>query len=94
MSDVHRHILEKSRARNGEDPVVPFLLGARHCPIEVSVEDVERLDTHRLQILLVAQKQWAADGKDFSVTHISQEFRAGLEHLGLAPNQFDKDLQA
>ncbi len=92
MSDMHRHVMERSRARNGEDPIVPFLLGARQSPVEISVEAVERLDTHRLQILLVAQKQWETDGKGFAIKGVSQQFREGLELLGVEPHQFDKDV--
>ena len=93
MSDMHRHVMERSRARNGEDPLVPFLLGAQHSAVEISVEAVERLDTHRLQILLVAQKQWDTDGKNFAINGISEKFRKGLELLGVEPNQFDKDVE-
>lgn len=92
MSDIQRHVMEKSRARNGEDPLVPFLLGARQNPVEISVEAVDRLDTHRLQILLVAQKQWAEDDATFAVHGISDTFRGGLELLGLSSDQFDKDV--
>ncbi|EPX85367.1 hypothetical protein [Salipiger mucosus] len=91
MPDVHFHALDPVRNRNGEDPLVPFLLGARHAPVSISVRDVLRVDAHRLQILLVAQAQWAAEGVAFRVTDTSVSFQAGLERLGLAPDHFDKD---
>lgn len=91
MTDVHYHVLEPARNRNGEDALVPFLLGARHAPVTISVRDVARLDSHRLQILLVARRQWAGETIPFLVTDATETFRAGLERLGLAPDHFDKD---
>ncbi|WP_235953330.1 hypothetical protein [Salipiger sp. PrR002] len=89
MTELHSHVLDPARNRNGEDPLVPFLLGARHAPVSISVRDVLRLDAHRLQILLVAQKQWAAETLPFSLTEITESFRSGLERLGLSPGHFD-----
>ncbi|EAU43953.1 MULTISPECIES: STAS domain-containing protein [Salipiger] len=91
MSDPHFHVLEPARNRNGEDALVPFLLGARHAPVTISASDVARVDAHRLQILLVAQKQWAREKLPFRLTEANDSFRAGLERLGLAPDHFDKD---
>ncbi|MCR8549806.1 hypothetical protein M4578_18400 [Salipiger sp. P9] len=91
MTDVHYHVLEPARNRNGEDALVPFLLGARHGPVTISARDVARLDSHRLQILLVAEKQWASEGLPFLLTDTNGTFRAGLERLGLASDHFDKD---
>ncbi|WP_315901554.1 STAS domain-containing protein [Salipiger bermudensis] len=70
---------------------MPFLLGARHAPVTISARDVARLDAHRLQILLVARKQWQREQLPFRVTEVNDSFRAGLERLGLAPDHFDKD---
>lgn len=89
MTELHSHVLDPGRNRNGEDPLVPFLLGARHMPVSISVRDVLRLDAHRLQILLVAQKQWQAEQLPFTVTEITESFRAGLKRLGLPAGQFD-----
>lgn len=91
MTELHSHVLDPARNRNGEDPLVPFLLGARHAPVSISVRDVLRLDAHRLQILLVARKQWHREQIPFRVTEANDSFRAGLERLGLAPDHFDKD---
>lgn len=91
MTDVHYHLLEPARNRNGEDALVPFLLGARHMPVTISARDVARLDAHRLQILLVAERQWASEALPFQLTDATDTFRAGLERLGLAPDHFDKD---
>ena len=74
MTDLQLHVLEPARNRNGEDALVPFLLGAR-----------------RLQLLLVAQKQWALEQVPFQLVETSATFRAGLERLGVAPDHFDKD---
>lgn len=57
----------------------------------VSARNVARLDSHRLQLLLVAQKQWAIDGIRFEVTEVAPSFREGLERLGLSPDHFDKE---
>lgn len=89
MTELHSHVLDPGRNRNGEDPLVPFLLGARHMPVSISVRDVLRLDAHRLQILLVAQKQWQAEALPLTLTEITETFRAGLERLGLPATQFD-----
>lgn len=89
MTELHSHVLDPGRNRNGEDPLVPFLLGARHMPVSISVRDVLRLDAHRLQILLVAQKQWQEEGLAFRLTDISESFRGGLDRLGLPPTHFD-----
>lgn len=91
MSDIHFHALGPARARSGEDPLVPFLLGALKAPVTVSARDVARLDSHRLQLLLVAQRQWAADGALFKVTDMSPTFRDGLERLGIAADHFDEE---
>ncbi len=92
MADIHFHALGPSRARSGEDPLIPFLLGARKAPVTISARDVHRLDSHRLQLLLVAQKQWVTDGAPFSVTDMSPAFRDGLERLGLAQTHFDPEM--
>lgn len=92
MSDINFHALGPARARSGEDPLVAFLLNARRMPVTVSARNVARLDSHRLQLLLVAQKQWAIDGIGFEVTEMAPSFREGLERLGLSPDHFDKEL--
>lgn len=92
MPDINFHALGPTRARNGEDPLVSFLLNARQLPITVSARDVARLDSHRLQLLLVAQKQWAIDNVQFAVTDMSPRFREGLERLGLASDHFDREM--
>jgi anti-anti-sigma regulatory factor len=91
MPDIHFHALGATRARSGEDPLVPFLLSARQGPVTVSARDVHRLDSHRLQLLLVAERQWQIDGKDFKLTDMSPSFRDGLERLGIASDHFDKE---
>ena len=91
MSEIHFHALAPARARSGEDPLVPFLLGARHGPVTVSAREVNRLDSHRLQLLLVARKQWLTDGIRFRVTDMSPAFRDGLERLGVAATHFDEE---
>lgn len=68
-----------------------FLLNARRSPVTVSARDVSRLDSHRLQLLLVAQKQWAIDAAPFKVTDMSPTFREGLNRLGLSPDHFDEE---
>ncbi|MBE9638273.1 hypothetical protein [Salipiger mangrovisoli] len=89
MTELHSHVLDPGRNRNGEDPLVPFLLGARHMPVAISVRDVLRLDAHRLQILLVAQRQWRAEQLPFTLCDITESFRTGLQQLGLPPDHFD-----
>ncbi len=91
MSDIHFHALGATRARSGEDPLIPFLLGARSAPVTISAREVQRLDSHRLQILMVAQNQWARDGAPFRVTDLSPGFRSGLERLGMAGEFFDEE---
>ncbi len=91
MSDIHFHALGTARARSGEDPLVPFLLCARKNPVTVSARDVRRLDSHRLQLLLVAERQWLTDGANFKVTDMSPSFREGLQRLGLDSDYFDKE---
>ncbi|WP_136440746.1 STAS domain-containing protein [Pacificoceanicola onchidii] len=92
MQDISFHALGAARARSGEDPLIPFLLGARNGPVTISARDVQRIDAHRLQLLLVAEKQWMADGAPFQVTDLTPIFREGLERLGLAPDHFDKEM--
>lgn len=91
MSDINFHALGAARARSGEDPLVAFLLNARRMPVIVSARDVARLDSHRLQLLLVAEKQWVVDDIPFDVTDLSPSFRDGLIRLGLTPDHFDKE---
>ena len=92
MSDIHFHAMGPARARSGEDPLVPFLLGALKDPVTISARDVNRIDSHRLQILLVAERRWASDGVDFAVTDMSPSFREGLQRLGLDADYFDKEM--
>lgn len=92
--DLNFHALGSSRNRNGQDPLVPFLTGARGSAVTISARNVTRLDSHRLQILLSAEKQWLADGTPFRVTDMAQSFCLGLERLGLAPDHFDKEASA
>lgn len=92
MPDINFHALGPTRARSGEDPLVSFLLNTRKSPVTVSARDVGRLDSHRLQLLLVAQKQWLADGVPFELTDMSPGFREGLERLGLESDHFDKEM--
>lgn len=91
MQDINFHALGAVRARSGEDPLIPFLLNARNTPVTISARDVQRIDAHRLQLLLVAEKQWMADGISFQVTDSTPIFREGLERLGLKPDHFDKE---
>lgn len=91
MTDVNFLALGAGRARSGEDPLVPFLLNARNAAVTISARDVTRLDSHRLQMLLVAQRQWQRDGQDFAMTDMTPTFRQGLERLGLAQDHFDKE---
>ena len=91
MADIHFHALAPARARSGEDPLVPFLLSARGAPVTVSARDVRRLDSLRLQTMLVAQKQWMIDGQPFTVTDMGPAFRDGLERLGIPADQFEKE---
>lgn len=88
MPDIQFHAMGANCARSGEDPLIPFLLNARGKQVTVSARDVGRLDSYRLQVLLVAQRQWAAEGIEFSVTDTSPAFAASLERLGLSQNFF------
>lgn len=92
MPDVNFHALGSARARSGEDPLVSFLLNARTAPVTISARDVPRIDSHRLQLLLVAQKQWLQDAVPFEVIDMSPGFREGLERLGLPQEHFDKEM--
>ena len=92
MQDINYHALGPARARSGEDPLIPFLLCARNAPVKISARQVQRIDAHRLQLLLVAEKQWMTDGAPFEVTDMTPIFREGLERLGLSPDHFDKEM--
>lgn len=91
MPDVNFHALGAARTRSGEDPLVAFLLNARNSPVTISARDVPRLDAHRLQLLLVAQKQWAEDAVGFELIDMAPGFREGLARLGLPRHHFDKE---
>lgn len=92
MQDIHFHALGPARARSGEDPLVPFLLSARSAPVTISAREVHRIDAHRLQLLLVAQRQWITDAAAFQITDMSPSFREGLERLGLGSDHFDMEM--
>ncbi len=91
MAEIHFHALAPARARSGEDPLVPFLLGARGAPVTVSARDVARVDASRLQLLLAAERQWAVDNAQFRVTDMAPSFRDGIERLGLDPDYFETE---
>ncbi|MDU8912379.1 STAS domain-containing protein [Aestuariicoccus sp. MJ-SS9] len=90
-SQPRTYALAPARARSGEDPLLAFLNAARGSDVHLSVREVTRLDAQRLQTLLVAERQWLADGRGFVLSDMADAFRAGLERLGLAPDHFDKD---
>lgn len=92
MAEIHFHALAPARPRSGEDPLVPFLLGARGAPVTVSMRDVPRLDSARLQLILAAQRQWAIDDVAFHVTDMAPSFEQGLERLGVDAKQFDTEV--
>ncbi|ETA52139.1 hypothetical protein GQA70_11780 [Ponticoccus alexandrii] len=91
MPDVNFHALGAARARSGEDPLVAFLLNARKSPVTISARDVPRIDSHRLQLLLVAQRQWVRDAVGFELIDMAPGFREGLARLGLPRDHFDKE---
>ena len=91
MPDINFFALAPTRARSGEDPLIGFLLGARGGAATISAREVSRLDSHRLQMLLVARRQWMTEGREFRVTDMSPVFREGLERHGLAANHFDEE---
>ncbi|MCC1492059.1 STAS domain-containing protein [Cognatishimia sp. F0-27] len=91
MPDIQFHALGAVRARSGDDPLIAFLHTARNADVTISARDVRRLDSHRLQILLVAQKQWLSEGYRFTVMDKAPTFYDGLERLGIPSDQFDED---
>ncbi|WP_251374052.1 hypothetical protein [Ponticoccus alexandrii] len=68
-----------------------FLLNARKSPVTISARDVPRIDSHRLQLLLVAQRQWVRDAVGFELIDMAPGFREGLARLGLPRDHFDKE---
>ena len=56
MADIQFHAMAATRARSGEDPLIPFLLNTRGKPVTISAREVVKCDSHRLQVLLVARK--------------------------------------
>ncbi|NDC89247.1 MAG: STAS domain-containing protein [Bacteroidetes bacterium] len=94
MSDIQFHAMGPTRARSGEDPLIPFLLNARGKKVTVSARQVGRLDSHRLQVLLVARRQWASEGVPFAVTDTSPAFGASLERMGLPSEFFENEVKA
>jgi anti-anti-sigma regulatory factor len=91
MSEIQFHAMGATRARSGEDPLIPFLLNARGTPVTISARDVARLDSHRLQVLLVARDQWLIDDQPFAITDIAPSFVDSLVRLGLPENTFEAE---
>lgn len=94
MPDVHFCALSPARSRSGEDPLVAFLLSARNQPVTISMRDVPRIDSYRLQLLLVALQEWRRAAIAFKVQDMSPGFREGLARLGLAQTHFDEEVAA
>lgn len=70
---------------------MPFLRAARGRPVTISARAVARIDTRRLQILLVAQQHWRRADLGFALIDMDPRCREGLDRLGLPRDQFDKE---
>ena len=66
--------MAESRCRSGQDPLLPFLQGARKSPVQIQAQAVEKLDAMRLQILLSARKKWQEEHLRFEMANSSPQF--------------------
>lgn len=68
-------------------PLADQLLGLRGNSVKLDASKVEKLGGQCVQVFLSAAKTWEADCADIEVTSPSAAFLAGLQTLGLSPDQ-------
>jgi len=60
------------------------LLSKRGLPLRIEAAEVQRLGAQCLQVLLAAQRSWAAEGLPLHIDAPSEDFTGALKILGLA----------
>lgn len=60
-----------------------FLNAAQDLDVQIHCNDVTRLSGLCAQLLTIAAREWAVQGRDFQLCLASQAFREDLSRLGL-----------
>ena len=87
MNDASVFTLLKHRGHPAQNPLLTFLKNVQDRPVEIQCDDISRMDAQNLQILLSAQRKWAAAGLQFQMTRITATARDSLGLLGLEMSQ-------
>ena len=69
------------------------LQASRGCDVTLIASDVQRVGAQCIQVLLSAQKTWAADEAVFRLTEPSAEFVEGASLLGAESLVFETSLE-
>ncbi|UYV38619.1 STAS domain-containing protein [Rhodobacteraceae bacterium D3-12] len=62
---------------------------ARGQAVQIAAQDVSRLGTMPVELLLRARLRWQAEGRGFGLGQTSEAFDAGIAMLGLTRAQFE-----
>lgn len=64
--------------------LLELFLGKKTSHISVNAENVTRIGSQCMQILLSAKKNWEEDGFDFMLTNPSKEFLKTMSIIGMS----------
>lgn len=94
MSDFHRFTMTDGNGSDEPAALLDFLRSAMPGPVIVDVGAIGQIDTLRMQVLTSAARQFEAAGTSLVLAGMSDEFRAGMQRLGLAPEHFEGEVAA
>lgn len=75
--------LQEVHTVEGRQSLADFLESYRQAPIALDGAHIEKVDSLAAQLLLVAQKAWEADGREFEIRNLNESAIGDLQMLGL-----------
>jgi len=82
MDDASVFTLVKHRGHPAQNPLLGFLQNVQDRSVEIQCDDIGRMDAINLQILLSAQRKWAAANLEFRLTRMNRITQDSLKVLG------------
>lgn len=79
--------LQEIHTVEGRQSLADFLESYRQTPIALDGAQIEKVDSLAAQLLLVAQKAWKTDDREFEIRNLNESAIGDLQMLGLY-NQF------
>lgn len=83
MTDTPRHRLDSQRPKEAPLPLHAFLGSHRGSNVEIDVGGITSLGARQLELILVADRQWQADGCQLRLTNLTPELAAWLTGFDL-----------